>query len=299
MTPNISPNLLTIASPFKAILLDAYGVFWAGGTEGIYPNSSLIMEQLVREGKIVGILSNSTQPAEKEISKLSRFGLMQGKHYHFLITSGEVARQIFQEEILPFPIRYHRYWLYGEPHPHYSSPHLLFDQTNYLPTTTLENADFIYIGVPHINGKDQTQINDFKSSVEALIPTNLPMVCANPDRYAHEGTPPQLVIRQGSIAALYEEKGGYVYYIGKPSSLAYQAALKQFSNFNIFNKKAILMVGDTPETDCRGAKTMEIPCALITQTGIFAEKVKQSSLNEAIDQLVSQDYPNFFIEKFA
>ncbi|CUI17374.1 hypothetical protein PNK_1767 [Candidatus Protochlamydia naegleriophila] len=296
---SIFPNLASIASPFKGILLDAYGVFWAGGTTGVYPGAKEAMEQLISEGKIVGILSNSTQRVEKEKAKFRFHGLFEGEHYHFLITSGEVATQMFREEQLPFKTPHKKYWLHDRPHPNYSSPHLLFSETAYSEAKKIEEADFIYVTIPHLNGEDQIDPLVFQDTILHLKRSGLPMVCANPDRFAHEGAPPRPVVRQGSIAALYEEAGGEVCYIGKPSPPVYRRALARFHELGIGAATDILMVGDTPETDSRGAHGVGMPCALVTQTGILSERIKQSGIEKAIEQFEPDDYPNFFIERLA
>lgn len=66
----IYPDLLSISDKYQGILLDAYGVFWGGNAFGLLPGAKEVMQQLVAKGKIVGILSNSTQLAAKEIDKL-------------------------------------------------------------------------------------------------------------------------------------------------------------------------------------------------------------------------------------
>jgi len=293
----IFSNLLDIANPFKGILLDAYGVFWGGNSCGLLPNSKEVMKNLVTEKKTVGILSNSTQLASKEIHKLHKHGLIQGKHFHFLITSGEIAKQIFTDEQLPFKTPKKKFWLFGGIHPNFSSPLTLFEDSPYAETKNVTNADFIYISIPHINGEDQVDPNLFRDEIKKLKKTNLPMVCANPDRFAHEGNPPRAVVRQGSIAAMYEEIGGQVFYTGKPLRIAYTAAMNLFNQENISNPKDILMVGDTPETDIRGANQFSIASALITQTGIMADRISHQGLEDAIQQLPSNDKPNFFIER--
>src|SRR5579864_7466208 len=72
----IFPGITSIADPFKGILLDAYGVFWGGNDWGVLPGAEKIMEKLVSSGKIIGILSNSTQLATKEVNKLHLHGLI-------------------------------------------------------------------------------------------------------------------------------------------------------------------------------------------------------------------------------
>lgn len=291
----IHQNLESISEPFDGILLDAYGVFWAGNGAGVLPGSKETMERLVAQGKIVGILSNATQLAKNEIEKLKTHGLIEGKHFHFLITSGEVTRTILSNDDLPFPTPNKKFYLFGEPHPKFSSHLTLFQDTLFEETDRLEEADFIYISIPHIDGKDQTDPYFFKERVEFFRSSALPMVCANPDRFAHEGLPPKAVVRQGSIALMYEELGGEVFYIGKPSSRMYSAAMNSFHAHGIFNMQQILMVGDTPETDIRGAQDFGIPSALVMKTGIMGERIAHHGLKNILEALTSQDSPHFFI----
>ncbi|MBS0625519.1 MAG: TIGR01459 family HAD-type hydrolase [Verrucomicrobia bacterium] len=275
-------GILRISAPYQGVLLDAYGVFWGGNSFGVFPGAKEAMEKLVSSGKIVGILSNSTQLAAKEIHKIQQHGLIQNVHYHFLVTSGEVARDLFLNEKLPFG---NKFWLFGGPHPKYSSHEAIFQGTRFVETAHIEEADFIYISIPHLNGEDQTDPEAFRKSLETL--KRLPMVCPNPDLFAHEGNPPRAVVRQGSIAKMYEEMGGQVFYIGKPHSQAYIMAMNFFAQHNCSNPRDILMVGDTPETDIRGARNFGMPSALITKTGIMAER----------DPNTLADIPDYFIER--
>ena len=126
----IEPNILQISKDFKGILLDAYGVFWGGNEAGLLPGSKGAMERLVANGKMVGILSNSTQLAEKEVNKLAQHGVLVDKHFHFLITSGELARRIFLNKELPFPTPHNKYWVFGQDHPRFSPHHALFQDTS-------------------------------------------------------------------------------------------------------------------------------------------------------------------------
>src|SRR6185503_2829407 len=152
---HIYSELESISDKFEGILLDAYGVFWNGNSLGLFPGCKGVMERLISQGKCVGILSNSTQLSVKEITKVHKHGLIQGQHFHFFITSGEVARAIFLENDLPFPTPKKKFYLLGTIHPKFSSYQAIFQDTLFQETHDLAEADFIYIEVPHINGKDQ------------------------------------------------------------------------------------------------------------------------------------------------
>jgi HAD superfamily hydrolase (TIGR01459 family) len=294
---NISAGITRISDPFKGVLLDAYGVFWGGNAVGVLPGSKEVMEKLVSSGKIVGVLSNSTQLASKEINKLHLNGLIQGKHFHFLITSGEVARYLFLNAELPFNTPNKKFWVFGGVHPKYASHEPIFQGTCYSETIDLEEADFIYISIPHIHGEDQSNSDLFRDEIEKIKKHKLPMICSNPDRFAHEGNPPRAVVRQGTIALLYEQMGGKVFYIGKPHQKVYEMSIGNFKQFADINAADVLMVGDTPETDIRGARLFGMSSALITQTGIMADRISHDGLEIAIQNLVPSDMPNYFIER--
>jgi HAD superfamily hydrolase (TIGR01459 family) len=294
----ISPGITTISTSFKGILLDAYVVFWGGNDIGLFPGANKTMEKLVSNKKIVGILSNSTQLVSNEVHKLAEHGIIQYIHFHFLVTSGEVAKHIFMHEKLPFETPNRKYWLFRGSHPKYASYKAIFQDTLYIETPDIKEADFIYISVPHIDGEDQVDPELFREEIEKLIMTNLPMICPNPDQFAHEGKPSRAVVRQGSIARMYEESGGKVFYIGKPNTKAYEMAMEHFKKYASFDPEEILMVGDTPETDIRGARLFGMPSALITQTGMMADRIAHIGLEDALKKLPYQDSPNYFIERF-
>lgn len=296
-SPEYSPGIIVISNRFTGILLDAYGVFWGGNDFGLLPGTKEAMEKLVLDHKIVGILSNSTQLAAKEINKLNRHGLIKGKHFHFLITSGEITRSIFLNKQLPFETPKNKYWLFGGVHPKFSSHEAIFQDTVYTETTDINDADFIFVSVPHIKGEDQIDPSLFQEEIETLVKSNLPMVCSNPDQFAHEGNPPKAVVRQGSIAILYEHLGGKVFYIGKPHKAVYVTAMNEFHKHNITNPSDILMVGDTPETDIRGARHFGISSALVTQTGIMADRISKKGFNKAMAELSPNDSPDYLIER--
>lgn len=298
-TREIYPDIERVSQPFKGVLLDAYGVFWGGNDFGLLKGSEKMMEKLVSAGKIVGILSNTTALASKEITKLKNHGLIHGKHFHFLITSGEVARHIFLNEKLPFETPRNKFWLFGGVHPKFSSHETIFHDTAYKQTDNISEADFIYISIPHIGGEDQVDPELFRGEIEQIKMRKLPMICPNPDQYAHEGSPPRAVVRQGSIALMYEGMGGEVFYFGKPHNKAYAMAMSHFLKNNISCPTDVLMVGDTPETDIRGARRFGMPSALVTQTGIIADRIKRHGLENTLNSLVLQDSPDYFIGRLA
>jgi HAD superfamily hydrolase (TIGR01459 family) len=287
-------NFDDLIDRYDYFLLDAYGVFWGSAEIGMLPGAREAMEHLVSLGKKVGILSNSTQLVAKEKEKLAKHGVQEGVHYHFLLTSGEVARELLILERLPFPVLSKKYWLFGAEHPRF---HLaLFQDTEYSWTENLKEADFIYIPVPHIDGFDQEDPEVFLKEVQEVATRGIPILCANPDCFAHEGSPSRLVVRQGMIAHMLQTHGASVHFIGKPFATVYEKALQLFSSGVQLDK--VLMIGDTPETDIRGARGVGLATALVTETGGMRERIGISNLFFALSQLPQSDLPDYVIERF-
>jgi len=267
-------SLDKLLNSYDTFILDAYGVFWASSELGLFPGAQEAMQTLVKENKQVIILSNSTQLAAKEQAKYAKQGLLKDVHYHVLLTSGEITHDLLLQEDLPFPTPRKTYFLFSGNHPRFLPDSLLFEQTAYRQTENLEEADFIYVGIPHINGVDQEDPHLFEERVKKASHMHIPVLCANPDKFAHEGNPARAVVRQGSIAELFRAQQNPVHEIGKPFELVYTCALEKTSS----PKERILMIGDTPETDIRGANNCSIASALITQTGIYAQRLPKKPL---------------------
>lgn len=289
-------SLVELADQYEFILLDAYGVFWGSSEVGVLPGAREAMAYLVSRGKQVGILSNTTQLSQKMKEKFSLYGLMQGEHYHFLLTSGEISREWFQKGHLPFPTPRKRYMIFSPDHPRFSSHLTLVEGSGLNLTQHPHEADFILITIPHNEGVDQETEEVFVGRVKELASYKIPVICPNPDHYAHEGEPPRLVVRQGLIASLFESHGGKVYYIGKPFPKVYERALELFSF--ISNPDRILMIGDTPEIDIKGAKKVGMATALVTKSGIMKERIKFGGIG-VIAKLEDFERPDFYIKGFS
>lgn len=303
MSPNYSifPNLLELDpiknGKCKGILLDAYGVFWGGAAVGVLPGCHEMMEKLMSMGLEVGILSNSTQLSSVEEKKFLANGLSVGTHFSWIITSGDVTRNIFLADQLPFNAPRKTFWLSGGPHPKFVSHLDIFENTGYREASNVDEADFFYVSIPHMEGLDQEDPEVFRDKVNSLRQKNLPMICPNPDLFAHEGNPARAVVRQGSIAKMYEEMGGTVHYFGKPHQKAYQAAMEKFSKVGIVNPQHIIMVGDTPETDIRGARICNMR-PVLALTGNMGDRTAHKGLDTAITDLPADDTPDYFIKGF-
>ena len=302
-------GLLDIADNFDLFIFDAYGVFWEGN--GFYKSSREVMQHLVEQGKIVAVLSNTTQLRQAAIDSYIKRGLLPQRDYNMFITSGDLLYKNLHEESLEFqnlrnPLKY---YVIGSPHIQ------AFAGTKYVEVKNIEEADFVYCGVPYIFAADKEkyrQFNEyfwpaksdenghitawdsviaqpFAEIVDKVIELRLPALNANPDFMAKEGhklvpgAESVFVVRNGTVAEMIRQRGGEVLEYGKPHKNIYDFAFGEFSKQGIkINKQRSCMIGDTVRTDIKGAINAGIAPILCTATGVTAEEIFKGNTLESL-----------------
>ena len=201
------------------------------------------------------------------------------------------------------------------------------EKQNFKQVYELKDADFILnLGF----GSDEQTAADFSLLLELASEKKLPMLCLNPDfevvKISGERFP-----CAGVIAKNYEEIGGKVTYFGKPYQQVYEHCHKLLgessSNLGVrhceersdaaihnnnkdwiasasarndesavksFDKRKILAIGDSLDTDIMGAKNFGVDSMLVTG-GILRDKTI-AEIEEICVQ--SSLRPNFIIPKF-
>ena len=295
-------NLKEIADGFDLFLFDAYGVFWEGNK--FYAGSLETMQTLVASGKTVAVISNSTQMADDLIGGYGKRGMVQGRDYNYLMSSGDVLRQhLMQADISFVKCRNpHNYYVIGKPH------RKAFAGTPYTEVAAMEEADFIYCGVPFLYDEDVAAYPQYKDMywpvknlesggckvwdtenaapfvvrVEKAVELGLPVLNTNPDFTAKEGHPlvPEaeaaFVVRNGTVAEMFRKRGAEVLEYGKPHTNIYDYAFKILEQNGIaVNKTRTCMIGDTVRTDIKGAINAGIIPILCVETGVTAEEISK------------------------
>ncbi len=248
-----------IAKNFNVFLFDAYGVFNINGK--LESQALSVMEELVAGGKKVGIISNTTQTSAVAEIHYAKKGLIKGKHYHLFLTSGQIVYEAIQAQSLE--VSGSRYYVFGTANFKNPDPEpALFSNSHYERVDNINEADFIYCGIPQINGEDQVKMDVFYPLLDKLVQSGLPLLCANPDMKALENG--RFVIRQGSIAQAYKNLGGKVIFYGKPDARILDQAIALLNG----NKEEALMVGDTLITDVLAANRAGIKACLTVSGGV-------------------------------
>ncbi|MBQ7660310.1 MAG: TIGR01459 family HAD-type hydrolase [Alphaproteobacteria bacterium] len=258
----MNEKFFDVVKDFDHILVDNYGVVTFAN--GLNMAAVDVLKQLRSMGKKVIFLSNATftDPEERYAKK----GLLKGVHYDAFITSGQYANADIQKGTLPCG---KKYVVFGTAN--FKKPEkvpAIFNGSPYELVESPENADFVYCGIPQINGEDRTTMDDFMEELTWLAEMGLPMVVSNPDEIASEDG--RWVIRQGSIAKVF---GGKVIMYGKPDPAIFDWVLGDTP------KSKVLMVGDTLGTDILGANRAGVKSCLTIDGGVTEVRMLEKGLN--------------------
>ena len=293
-------SLLEIADKFEVFLFDAYGVFWNGS--GFYKNSKETMQKLVAEGKTVVVVSNATLLHDDMVTSYQRKNLLEGRDYTFMVSSGEVLRQDLINKKLNFIGN--KFYTIGAKH------EKMFAGTIYQSVENLNDADFVFCGVPFLTAEDMAKYPQYKQSflpakadekgniifwdstiakpfakiVNEAAKLKLPALNANPDYLAQEGHPlakekaPQFVVRNGTIAEMLRQIDNEVIEYGKPHANIYDYVFAKLQKIGkMTDKTKICMIGDTVRTDIKGAVNSGIVPILCVQTGMTALELSKGN----------------------
>lgn len=148
---------------YDIFLFDAYGVFW-DGTQLIQATAD-DMANLVKAGKIVCVVSNTTELSKDAKGKYAKRNFIEGKHYTEFVTSGDLMRADIEAGILDKKIRKEienkerkqisrkiKIFISGKPRKE------LFAKSDFEFVDNPEDADAVYLSVPQFTDADRDAI---------------------------------------------------------------------------------------------------------------------------------------------
>lgn len=247
---------------YDIFLFDAYGVFW-DGTRLIRATAN-DMANLVKAGKIVCVVSNTTELSEDAKKKYAKRGFREGEHYTEFVTSGDLMRVDIETGRLDKKIREEiekkektdrkiKIFISGKPRKE------LFVGSNFEFVDNPEDADAVYLSVPQFTDKDREAIlekhkeykeyfvdtkggkrksdDEFKWDIEntkgseAVFEDIIErfkdkiIINANPDCVAQEGR--YNVLRNGTLTKMCRDRKMSIIEYGKPNKEIFDFALKK------------------------------------------------------------------------
>ena len=226
-------GLHEIASRFDGMLIDQFGVIHDG--QNLYPGTLRVLSELKSLGIPVAVMTNSGKRAEANRKRLVKMGVPRD-HFVDAVSSGEVAFSGLTAK---------RAFLIGRQGEDYGFGGIEM-------VSDPKDAEIILILG---SNAPKTSLEDYRALLSGLT---LPALCCNPDKLML--TPQGLMPAPGAIAALYEEMGGKVTWIGKPYPGIYTEAARL-----IGNPKRILCIGDSAEHDVAGGRNAGFATLLVLQ----------------------------------
>ena len=290
-------DIFELVDDKKAILLDNYGTLVGG--HGFYPGVLDIMRALVHAGKKVVIFTNDSRTAADVKTKIDGKGAEQDTHYHEIISSGQVLWEMANSENNWFAKlgckKPCKYWTLGQPY------HAALPSDKFKPVDDLGSADLVYLGYPGFSaaeiknlppGSDQYlcefydwhnvyveftkfYLDQISNYLDFIQKKNIPVVSPNPDISAEISSDNQrrFIVEQGTVVKyLHLRLGHSPLEIGKPYAAMYDHAKKTlFQKYGIMADE-IIAIGDSIDTDIKGAENAGLDSALVTENGLAREQ---------------------------
>jgi HAD superfamily hydrolase (TIGR01459 family) len=249
-------GLAEIAGEFDGMIIDQFGVIHDG--KALYPGAAEVLSELHRLGVPVIIVTNSGKRAKSNVDRIVKMGIAR-EHFVDCISSGEVAYG---------GLKVKKAFLIGKRGDDYG-----FDGISFV-NDPLDAEVLLILG----SNAPETTLDEYRQMLRGLT---LPALCCNPDKLML--TPQGLQPAPGAIAALYEEMGGKVSWIGKPYRGIYDAALKAMGM-----PDRVLCIGDSAEHDVAGGRNAGLTTLLVRQ-----------GVSEGVDLRALQPKPDYVSRHFS
>jgi HAD superfamily hydrolase (TIGR01459 family) len=245
-------GLRDIADQFDLYLVDQYGVLHDG--VAAYPGAIDAMARLASGGRRVVVLTNSGKGASDNAARLASLGF-SGANIHAVVSSGEVALQLVRSgELGPRFARRAEVCVIGRRGDGYA-----FSSADFNLVDRPQTAAFLVFAG---SNAPRTSLEVYRAMLAPAADAGVPALCVNPDiTMIRDG---ELVAAPGAIAKIYRDLGGSVEHVGKPHRAIFSHALSMAA---MGADARTIMIGDSPEHDLCGARTLGLP-ALLVRTGI-------------------------------
>jgi len=256
MDAQIIDGVGRLADAYDGYILDLWGVLYDGGT--VFPRALDAMAQLHKDGARLVILSNGPRRAAAVAARIAAAGI-PAESYDAVMSSGEEVWRMLHEPGADSWYRTlgRRCFLLGP-----DSDRAMLDGLDLEEVRKAEDADFILDLGPF---DPNHTIANYEAMLTAAAARGVPMICANPDLVVHRLG--RVEICAGTMAARYEELGGFVRWHGKPHPSVYRSTLALMPGIDTGR---ILAVGDAFRTDILGANRAGLDSLLVTH-GIHRE----------------------------
>lgn len=266
-------SIKEISNNYQYFIFDIWGVIHDG--DSAYRGVENVIKFLNDQNKNICFLSNAPRRSSVINGVLQSYEIMP-KQYDFIMTSGELVfngLKINQESGYK---DYGRNYTYIGPEKDIG----LLEGLDYNLVEDASQADFaLATGFDH----DRSNIEEKRQQLEQALENKLTMICSNPD---------MTVVKKNGIVMLcagylgqeYQKMGGNVVYYGKPHQGVYNEVARLYKGAN---KSKMLAIGDSLETDIKGANNFDIDSLLLTG-GVLSKELSVNYWQDADFKRVKQ-----------
>lgn len=244
-------DLGKLVARYDVFLIDQFGVL--RDDAGAYEGAAEALAFLKREGKTVVILSNSGRSGTYNADRFEGLGFKRSC-FDYFVTSGDAAYEILSRPNSGLSPGKRCFTISS------GSDHDLADRLGLQSVEAPQTADLLVISGSEAERKP---LDEYRAMLQAAAARNLPCYCTNPD--IHKLANGALAPGAGAIAALYEQIGGTVVWLGKPHPEIYAYALSLLGRTSA---ERVVCIGDSVEHDILGASRAGCDSVLV-DTGIL------------------------------
>lgn len=255
-------SFLSLATRFKAVFLDSYGVLknYNGLIDGVQSSIDYIRSHDIA----IRILTNdASRSQEQQAESFERSGL-KGIETHEIVTSGMMAKNFLQQKILSGKIGY----LGTENSAHY----ILQSGLEHIAVRDIDLHSMHDISAFVFLDDEGFDWNvDINKTVNLLRRKNIPVIVANSDKL-YPVSKNDVAVAAGGIAKLVENMLNKKFiHFGKPDSQMFMFAFDELNQYGSYSKNEILMVGDNLNTDILGGNKFGVKTTLVLSGNTSAE----------------------------
>lgn len=277
--PTYVESMEGIEKDYDIFFIDMVGVIYDEQTA--LPGAIPAIQRLIRKNKNIFLLTNNPRPNYIAREKLSKLGFPSNLN---IFTSGDATRFYIERKYAGRRV----YHLGSD-----KNKDILKDM-DILLAETVHEADFVLITL-YIEEDQDPEI--FLSTLRDIAASGKEIICANPDIYAFYGKSVRKTA--GYFSKIIEKMGAKITYIGKPDEYIYKLLWEKYK-LEESNKKRTLMIGDTIETDIRGARAFGID-SLLVLSGNTGHEIKKKNLDPFyyFSSDTQDIVPVYFSERFS
>lgn len=267
----------SIALKYKAIFFDAYGVL--KNSRGLVPGITETFDFLQDHQIEHYILTNDASRSPEELAEQY---IRRGLHAitpDRIISSGMLALDFLHAKVDGGTVAY----LGTDASAHYV-------ETQGLRTISIRDLDLDHVGDINafvlLDDEGFDWMQDLNKAVNLLRKQNMPVIVANTD-LTYPVSETELAIAVGGLANMLEGIAQKTFIrFGKPDTQIFQFAFEHIQMHGPIEKRDILMVGDTLQTDILGGNKFGIDTCLVltgnTQPSRYLSRIDSSGISPDI-----------------